>query len=96
MPGSLNSLQYCLEKLGVAVMLKRRKSNVPLCSNLMEVLAFFQVGTRWTSDERVKETQPLRKFRKILLRGADNPGMLCLNPRSCSHYPVNDDIFALQ
>jgi hypothetical protein len=67
MPRSLSNVQCCLKKVGVLVMLKRRKSNVPLCSNLMEVMGFFQVGTRWMSDERVKETHPLRKFRKILL-----------------------------
>jgi hypothetical protein len=38
-----------------------------------------QVSTRWTSDERYREIQPLRKFRRISLHGADNPGMLCLN-----------------
>ncbi|KAH9557565.1 hypothetical protein CY35_07G089900 [Sphagnum magellanicum] len=43
-----------------------------LRNSLLEIDGL-QVGTRWTSDERLKETQPLRKFRKILLRGADNP-----------------------
>ncbi|CAM6010501.1 unnamed protein product [Sphagnum balticum] len=46
-----------------------------LRNSLLEIDGL-QVGTRWTSDERVKETQPLRKFRKILLRGADNPGLV--------------------
>ncbi|CAK9879934.1 unnamed protein product [Sphagnum jensenii] len=46
-----------------------------LRNSLLEIDGL-QVGTRWTSDERMKETQPLRKFRKILLRGADNPGLV--------------------
>ncbi|CAM6032760.1 unnamed protein product [Sphagnum compactum] len=46
-----------------------------LRNSLLEIDGL-QVGTRWTSDERLKETQPLRKFRKILLRGADNPGLV--------------------
>jgi len=67
MPRSLNNVQCCFEKVGVLVMLKMRKSNVPLCSNFMEVMGFFQVGTRWMSDKHVKGTHPLHKFRKILL-----------------------------
>jgi glycine cleavage system regulatory protein len=35
-----------------------------------------QVSTRWTSDERYREIQPLRKFRRISLHGADNPGLV--------------------
>jgi len=35
-----------------------------------------QVSTRWTSDERERETQPPRKFRRISLHGADNPGLV--------------------
>ena len=41
-------------------------------------LKCLQVNTRWTSDDRIKEVRPLNKFRKILLRGVDNPGMFGL------------------
>ncbi|KAG0629409.1 hypothetical protein M758_1G101700 [Ceratodon purpureus] len=34
-----------------------------------------QVSTRWTSHDRMQLVRPLNKFRKILLRGVDNPGM---------------------
>jgi glycine cleavage system regulatory protein len=61
-------------KLWTGVFRTARKAE-QLRNSLLEIDGL-QVGTRWTSDERVKETQPLRKFRKILLRGADNPGLV--------------------
>jgi len=35
-----------------------------------------QVSTRWTSDDLVKEKHAFQKFRKIMLRGVDNPGLV--------------------
>eukprot|EP00897_Mesotaenium_endlicherianum_P004910 jgi/Mesen1/4447/ME000226S03384 len=35
-----------------------------------------QVHTRWTADERRAETAPKRKFRRIMLRGTDSPGLV--------------------
>ncbi|CAI5981934.1 unnamed protein product [Closterium sp. NIES-65] len=42
---------------------------------LLEVQGL-QVSTRWTVDERSDETAPKRKFRRLVLRGADNPGLV--------------------
>lgn len=46
-----------------------------LRTKLLEVKGL-QVSTRWTVDERGGEKAPKRKFRRILLRGADNPGLV--------------------
>lgn len=35
-----------------------------------------QVTTRWTADDRQNEKAPKRKFRRISLKGADNPGLV--------------------
>ncbi|CAI5536342.1 unnamed protein product [Closterium sp. Naga37s-1] len=46
---------------------------------LLEVQGL-QVSTRWTVDERSDETAPKRKFRRLVLRGADNPGLGLYDP----------------
>eukprot|EP00271_Cylindrocystis_brebissonii_P022088 TRINITY_DN82_c0_g1_i1.p1 TRINITY_DN82_c0_g1~~TRINITY_DN82_c0_g1_i1.p1 ORF type:complete len:317 (+),score=46.47 TRINITY_DN82_c0_g1_i1:223-1173(+) len=35
-----------------------------------------QVHSHWTEDDRCREKAPKRKFRRISLRGADNPGLV--------------------
>lgn len=46
-----------------------------LSSRLLEIEGL-QVNTHWTTDERLHEKAPKRKFRRISLRGADNPGLV--------------------
>jgi glycine cleavage system regulatory protein len=48
-----------------------------------------QVNTRWVSDEQLKQGRPSPKFRKILLRGVDNPGLVYNLTEYLSSHGVN-------
>jgi len=48
-----------------------------------------QVNTRWTADDRLKQVRPLHKFRKILLRGVDNPGLVYNLTEYLSSHGIN-------
>ncbi|KAG0618760.1 hypothetical protein M758_4G090100 [Ceratodon purpureus] len=59
-----------------------------LCSSLQQIEGL-QVNTRWISDDRLKQTRPLQKYGKILLRGVDNPGLVYNLSEYLSSHGIN-------
>ncbi|KAG0629411.1 hypothetical protein M758_1G101700 [Ceratodon purpureus] len=53
------------------------------------MLVTFDITTRWTSHDRMQLVRPLNKFRKILLRGVDNPGLVYNLTEYLASYGIN-------
>ncbi|XP_024392014.1 uncharacterized protein [Physcomitrium patens] len=48
-----------------------------------------QVNTRWTANDSLSKARPQHKFRKILLRGVDNPGLVYNLTEYLSSHGIN-------